>query len=74
MADNKTREIMSAAMDVLTKIFPGKGLVLLVIDTGSEEGRRTNYISNCQRDDMRVAMKEILARWEGRILGSSSQQ
>ena len=26
---------------------------------------RINYLSNASRDDMRTALKELLARWEG---------
>lgn len=42
------------------------GFALLVFPFGSEEGRQANYVSNASREDMIVAMKEWLARNEGR--------
>ena len=46
------------------------GLVLLVFPFGAT-GERVNYISNCQRKDVLVALKEIVARFEGqpRVVG-----
>lgn len=41
------------------------GFVLLVFSEHAELGARTNYVSNCARADMIVAMKEVLARFEG---------
>jgi hypothetical protein len=45
---------------------PGKnGFVLLVFPFGGPEGARTNYVSNANRKDIIVALKEIVARFEG---------
>lgn len=41
------------------------GFVLLTFPFGAEEGARTNYISNADRRDIVVALKEIVARFEG---------
>jgi len=41
------------------------GFVLLMFPFGAEEGARTNYISNADRRDIVVALKEIVARFEG---------
>lgn len=41
------------------------GFVLLVFPFGAEEGQRTNYVSNADRKDIVVALKEIVARFEG---------
>lgn len=41
------------------------GFVLLVFPFGADEGARTNYISNANRRDIIVALKEIVARFEG---------
>lgn len=41
------------------------GFCVLVFPFGGAEGQRTNYVSNAERRDMIVALKEVLARWEG---------
>ena len=45
---------------------PGFGFALLVFDTNTTSGFM-NYISNAQRDDVLTAMKEFVARSEGRM-------
>lgn len=42
------------------------GFVLLAFEFGKTEGGRVNYISNGEREDMISAMREWLARAEGR--------
>lgn len=42
------------------------GFALLIFNFGSMDGGRINYISNGDRKDVHVALKELLARWEGR--------
>jgi hypothetical protein len=51
--------------DLKKKRFPGCAVALLVAPFGAPAGARINYIGNGQRDDMRVMMKEVVARWEG---------
>ncbi len=41
------------------------GFALIFFPTGVVEGARANYVSNCDRKDMVVSLKEVLARWEG---------
>lgn len=41
------------------------GFVLLMFPFDTVEGARTNYISNADRRDIVVALKEIVARFEG---------
>ena len=41
------------------------GFVLLTFEFGKLEGGRVNYIGNGEREDVKVAMKELLARWDG---------
>ena len=41
------------------------GFVLLVFPFGGPEGQRTNYVSNANREDIIVALKEVTARFEG---------
>lgn len=42
------------------------GFVLLSFNFGQMDGGRVNYISNAKRDDVLAALKEFLARAEGR--------
>ena len=42
------------------------GFALLMFGTKGDESSRMNYVSNCQREDMLVALKEFIARNEGR--------
>lgn len=41
------------------------GFVLLVFGLGDAGSGRCNYISNADRDDIVVLMKEMIARFEG---------
>ncbi len=43
------------------------GFALLVFDMGMVEAGRMNWISNAQRQDMIVALKEMVAQLEGRV-------
>lgn len=44
------------------------GFALLVFPFGQpNDARRANYVSNCNREDMLAAMKEFIARNEGRF-------
>lgn len=69
MTDTKSmmQAMASALDDVLNeKGKPKKnGFVLLVFPFDGPEGQRTNYVSNGQRQDIIVALKEIVARFEG---------
>lgn len=64
---NLMQSMASALDDVLNeKGEPKKtGFVLLVFPFDGPEGQRTNYVSNGQRQDIIVALKEIVARFEG---------
>lgn len=44
---------------------PGYGFALLIFGLGEHPGRM-NYVSNAAREDMIVAMKELIANMEGR--------
>jgi hypothetical protein len=65
-------EHMKAVADGIDKIFNGDtrgkdrktGFVLLVFPFHDHEGR-CNYISNADRDDVVILLKEQLARFEG---------
>lgn len=41
------------------------GFVLLTFPFGVVENGRVNYVGNGARDEVRAALKELLARWEG---------
>lgn len=80
MSDNPmrdvTREFLQAIAGNLDEILNGReepkkiGFALLVYPFSQEatEGTgRVNYIGNGKREDVLIAMKEIVARWEGRV-------
>lgn len=41
------------------------GFALLVFPINQVRDGMVNYVGNCQRADMLVALKEMVARWEG---------
>ncbi|HSF96233.1 MAG TPA: hypothetical protein VLA52_14505 [Thermohalobaculum sp.] len=41
------------------------GFVLLTFPFDRPEGTRVNYVSNAKREDIVVALKEVVARFEG---------
>ena len=61
-----TAEAMNHVMSALEKMFPGCALVLLIAPFSAPVGARVNYVSNGNRDDIVVLMKELVARFEGR--------
>ena len=68
--EERWRETMNAVAHGLDDVFNGDerpkkvGFVLLVFPFGDDSGR-CNYISNSDRADIRVLLKEQLARFEG---------
>lgn len=50
------------------------GFALFVFEFGKVEGRRVNYVSNADRPDMLVAVREWLARAEGRVAETEVRQ
>jgi len=42
------------------------GFVLLTFDFGNSKNG-VNYVGNGDRDEVRLALTELLARWEGRV-------
>ena len=71
--DAAYREQMNQIARTLDAAFNGAkrgkerttGFVLLMFQFDTPEGARTNYISNADRRDIVVALKEIVARFEG---------
>ena len=66
-----TKDMMQSMASALDEVLNEKGkpkkngFVLLVFPFAGPEGQRTNYVSNGQRQDIIVALKEIVARFEG---------
>lgn len=50
------------------------GFALFMFEFGHIEANRVNYISNGPREDMLVAVREWLARAEGRVVESGTKQ
>lgn len=63
--EEATRNMLKSAMDAMTDVFPGCGVVLLVYPENGKAGERTNYISNCQRKDVIASLREVAARLDG---------
>lgn len=74
------RQMMNDLAKNLDRSFNGKerpkkvGFALLVFDFGNPDRNRMNYISNGHRDDMIVALKEFIARNEGRVHETDTKQ
>jgi hypothetical protein len=68
-------EAIAKSLDgILNPVGPKKiGFVLLTFYFGKMEGGRVNYVSNATREDTIIAMKELLARWEGRYVDEEGQ-
>lgn len=70
--ESRHREQMQAIAEVLDETFNGTlqgkdrkvGFVLLVFPFSGNDGR-ANYISNAERKDIVVMLKEQIARFEG---------
>lgn len=50
------------------------GFALFVFEFGKTEGGRVNYVSNAERSEMITAVKEWLARAEGRVIETETRQ
>lgn len=61
-----TRALLQGIMKSLDESMPGHGITLLVFPKSGPKGARVNYVSNCHRPDMIAAIKEVVARLEGR--------
>jgi hypothetical protein len=76
------RKLMNELAAALDEVFNGNvrpkkvGFALLVYNLGEQlEGTgRVNYIGNGRRDEVLVALKELVARWEGRYSETDTAQ
>jgi len=57
-------EQMKLIAEGLNDLLKPAGFVLLIFDQ-VQGNTEVNYISNCEREDMVVAMKEVVAKFEG---------
>jgi hypothetical protein len=64
--DPQYREMMNRLARALDEGLGGLGFCLLVFPRNTPDGR-VNYVSNANREDMIVALKEFIARQEGRV-------
>lgn len=75
--DPAFRDLMNRVAGGLDEAFNGPppradrkvGFALLTFNFGEFDHGRVNYISNAGRADMLAAMKEFIARAEGRVSG-----
>lgn len=78
MPTDQTKDIMRAialAVDKTINLESKRcGFVILVFPFDQPEGARTNYVSNCDRKDMLTALKEVTARFEGRVITTETKQ
>lgn len=69
MAD--TTQLLQSIAGGLDSILNGEqrskknGFVLLVFPFDGPDNARTNYVSNAKREDIVIALKEIVSRFEG---------
>jgi hypothetical protein len=68
-----TTELMVETMNDLVDTFPDCAVILLVAPFNAPKGARTNYISNGKREDIVVYLKELVARFEGRVVPGTDQ-
>lgn len=64
---NVMQAIARSLDDFLNQDLPKRryGFAVFVFEIDKTQGARTNYASNCVRQDVEVALKEVLARWGG---------
>jgi hypothetical protein len=74
----RMNDLAKALDEIFNKdVRPKKiGFVLLTYNFGENiQGTgRVNYIGNGRREDVLIALKELIARWEGRYTESESKQ
>ena len=80
MSQNRTKMLMQDAarmVDALINPTAGtrqNGFVVLVFPLDQPDGSRTNYVSNVERQSIIAALKEIVARFEGRAIDHGTKQ
>jgi hypothetical protein len=80
--DDQTTDFLQRTAKVLDQLLNGEqrgqdrhnGFVLLVFPFDGPKGARVNYVSNADRADVLVALKEVVARFEGRVINTTVLQ
>jgi hypothetical protein len=69
--DEDIRKVANDIGRIIGMALPKEyGFALLIFGLGESDGRM-NYISNASREDMLAALKELIARFEGRYTDES---
>lgn len=74
------REMLNGLAEGIDDVLNGEtrpkkiGFALFMFEFGNIDANRVNYISNGSREDMLVAVREWLARAEGRVAEPSGRQ
>jgi hypothetical protein len=74
------KEILQGVAKGLDDVFNGPvrpkkyGFALLVFEFGKTDNGMVDYVSNAERNDMITAMKEWVARAEGRVIDTETKQ
>jgi hypothetical protein len=71
---DQTKALMQRIIAALDQGLPGHGITVLIFPRSGPEGARVNYVSNCDRADMLMALKEVVARFEGRVQTTETRQ
>lgn len=76
--DPKYRDMLNGLAKGIDEAFNGDvrpkqvGFAVLLFNFGKIESGRMNWISNADRKDMIVALKEMIAQLEGRVPNNST--
>lgn len=70
---DRNREVMNGLARGINDVLGGQLFTLLVYEPDPKQGR-VNYISNGKREDIITAMKELIARFEGRYAEAPGRQ
>jgi hypothetical protein len=71
--EHETVAQLNALGHVIADTLPeGYGFTLLMFKFGEGDDKRMNYLSNAPREDMIAALKELIANFEGRVVGGKN--
>jgi len=65
-------ENMQAFAKVLENLFPQAGFALMVFDKNTDGDEHMRFISNCQTESLKAAMKVAIAQMEQRVIASKT--
>lgn len=60
------KEFATTLAQGLEKILDPMGMNFCLFMFPADKPGKANYISNCTRESATIALREVLARWEGR--------